>query len=58
MMDCRRDGRPCRFEGMRRALVSNCNNLLRARRMRRLTLCFPEVREVFKKFGQYSLLVH
>jgi len=58
MMDCRRDGRPCRFEGMKRALVSNCNNLLRARRIRRLTLCFPEVREVFKKFGQYSLLVH
>jgi hypothetical protein len=26
--------------------------------MRRLTQCFPEVREVFKKFGQYSLLVH
>jgi hypothetical protein len=43
---------------MGRALVSNCNDLLRARRMRRLTQCFPEVRGVFRKFGQYSLLVH
>jgi len=26
--------------------------------MRQLTKCFPEVREVFRKFDQYSLLVH
>lgn len=58
MMDCLQDGKPCRFNGMRRALVSNCNDLLRASRLRRLTQRFPEVREVFRKFGQYSLLVH
>jgi hypothetical protein len=58
MMDCRQDGRPCRFAGMRRALVSNYNDLVRTRRMRQLTKCFPEVREVFRKFDQYSLLVH
>jgi hypothetical protein len=58
MTDCMQDGRPCRFDGMRRALVSNCNNPLRASRMRRLTQRFPDVREVFRKFWQYSLLVH
>jgi hypothetical protein len=58
MMDCLQDGRLCRFDGMRRALVSNCNDLLRANRMRRLTQQFPDVRDVFRKFGQYSLLVH
>jgi len=47
MMDCRQDGRPCRFAGMRRTC-----------RMRQLTKCFPEVREVFRKFDQYSLLVN
>ena len=57
-MDCRGDGRPCRFAGMRRVLVSSCNDLLRARRIRRLTSSFPEVREVFRKFGQQSLLMH
>jgi SAM-dependent methyltransferase len=58
MTDCQQDGRPCRFAGMRRVLVSSCNDLLRARRMRRLIQCFPKVGEVFRKFGQYSLLVH
>jgi hypothetical protein len=43
---------------MRRSLVSNCNDLLRTRRIRQLAQRFPEVREVFRKFGQYSLLVH
>jgi len=43
---------------VRRALVSNCNDLVRTRRMRQLTKCFPELREVFRKFDQYSLLVH
>lgn len=56
--DCRRDGRPCRFTDMRRALISNCNDLLRARRVRSLTQRFPESREVFRKYGWYSLLVH
>src|SRR4026208_1251735 len=58
MTDCLQDGRPCRFDGMRRSLVSNCNDLLRTRRIRQLAQRFPEVREVFRKFGQYSLLVH
>jgi SAM-dependent methyltransferase len=58
MTDCQQDKRPCRFSGMRHALVSNGNDLLRARRVRRLTQSFPEVRAVFRKFGQYSLLVH
>lgn len=58
MADCRQDGRSCRFAGMKRALVSNCNDLLRVRRVRRLTASFPEVRELFRKFGHSSLLVH
>lgn len=56
--DCSQDGRPCRFVGMRRALVSNCNDLLRASRIRPLAQRFPKLRDVFQKYGQYSLLVH
>jgi SAM-dependent methyltransferase len=58
MVDCRHDGRPCRFSGMRQALIANCNDLLRARRVRRLAQWFPQARDVFRKYGHYSLLVH
>lgn len=58
MMDCRQDGRACRFAGMRRAVISNCNDLLRAGRIRGLLHQFPRSRDVFRKYGQYSLLVH
>jgi SAM-dependent methyltransferase len=58
MTDCQQDKRPCRFAGMRRALVSNCNDLLRARRILSLAKRFPQSRLVFKKHGQYSLLIH
>ena len=58
MGDCGQDGRPCRFAGMRHALISNCNDLLRTGRIRRLLQRFPKSRDVFRKYGQYSLLVH
>ena len=58
MVDCREEGRPCRFVGMRRALIANCNDLLRAGRVRRLPQHFPKSRDVFRKYGQYSLFVH
>jgi SAM-dependent methyltransferase len=58
MMDCQKDERPCRFAGMRRALVSNCNDLLRARRIRRLLQRFPKSLEVIRKFGMGTLMVH
>jgi len=55
--DCRQEGRPCRFSGMRRALIANCNDLLRAGRVLRLPRQFPKSRDVFRKYGQSSLLV-
>lgn len=58
MLDCQQEGRPCRFLGMRQALIANCNDLLRAGRVRRLPRQFPQSRDVFRKYGQYSLLVH
>jgi SAM-dependent methyltransferase len=58
MADCQQEEGPCRFAGMRQALVSNCNDLLRASRVRRLSRRFPKSRDVFRKYGQYSLLVH
>lgn len=58
MVDWRQDGRPCRFAGMRRALISNCNDLLRAGRILRLFQLSPKARDVFRKYEQYSLLVH
>jgi SAM-dependent methyltransferase len=58
MMECKNHPRPCRFAGMRHALVSNCNDLLRASRIRRLSRRCPKLRDAFLKYGQYSLLVH
>lgn len=55
--DCRREGRACRFGGMRKALIANCNDLLRARRVRRLPQQFPKSRDVFRKYGQFSLFI-
>ena len=58
MVDCQQEGKPCRFVGMRQALIANCNDLLRAGRVRRLPQRFPKSREVFRKYGHYPLLVH
>ena len=58
MVDCHKEGRACRFIGMRRTLISNCNDLLRARRIRRLPRRFPKSRAVFRKHGHYSLWVY
>ena len=55
--DCRQEGRACRFGEMRRVLIANCNDLLRAGRVRRLPRRFPKSRDVFRKYGQSSLFV-
>jgi SAM-dependent methyltransferase len=57
LVDCGQEGKPCRFVGMRRALIANCNDVLRAGRVRRLPRQFPKSRDVFRKFGRYSLFV-
>jgi hypothetical protein len=33
-VDCQQEDRPCRFAGMRQALIANCNDVLRAGRVR------------------------
>lgn len=57
-VDCQKDSRVCRFTGMRHALVSNCNDLLRVRRVRHLVQRFPGCRDLFRRYGQHSILVH
>ena len=57
LVDCRQEGKPCRFTGMRQALVANCNDLLRAGRVRRLPREFPKSLEVFRKYGLSTLFV-
>lgn len=57
MVDCQREGLPCRFAGMRQALVANCNDLLRAIRVRHLPRQFPKSREVFLKYGYSAFLM-
>ena len=57
MTDCQQEGRPCRFTGMRKALIANCNDVLRAGRVRRLPQQFPKSRDVFRKYGRSSLFV-
>jgi SAM-dependent methyltransferase len=55
--DCTRDGRPCRFGGMRRALLASCNDLFRAPRLVRFGKTFPECKGVFRKFGHRTVFV-
>lgn len=55
--DCRREGRVCRFMGMRKALLANCNDLFRARRLLRLRKVYPDCRAVFRKYGHRTLSV-
>lgn len=57
-VDCQKDSRVCRFTGMRCALVSNCNDVLRARRVLHLVQRFPGCRDLFRRYGQHSILVH
>lgn len=57
-VDCQKDGRACRFAGMRRMLVSHYRDLFRSHRVRRLTKRFPACREVFRNYGLHSLLLH
>jgi len=49
--DCRRDGRPCRFAGMRAALVGSLNDPFRFPRILRLRKDFPAVIDVLRKHG-------
>lgn len=55
-MDCSR-GRACRFSGMRRDLIANCNDWMRIRRILQLKKAFPECAEVFHKNGYRTLFL-
>ncbi|MGQ0811854.1 MAG: class I SAM-dependent methyltransferase [Nitrospiraceae bacterium] len=55
--DCQRDGLICRFRGMKRALLANCNDLLRAARVMRLQREFPRCAGVFRKYGHKTVFV-
>ncbi len=55
--DCRRDGRVCRFRGMQNALLTNCGDVFRARRLLRLRKAFPNCQEVFRKYGHRTLFI-
>ena len=57
-VDCRRDGQVCRFRGMAKSLLMNCNDLFRAPRMLHLRKQFPACRDVFKKYGHKTLLIN
>lgn len=55
--DCTRDGRLCRFMGMKRALLANCNDVFRAPRLVRFSQTFPGCKGVFRKFGHRTVFV-
>ena len=57
-LDCRKDGGLCRFEGMRKMLVENCNDFFRPTRLIQLKKNFPECKPVFRKYGHHTLFVH
>ncbi len=56
--DCRKDQRGCRFAGMKRMLVTNCNDVLRVLRVLRLRRMFPQCRDLFRKYGYRTLFIH
>jgi hypothetical protein len=56
-MNCEQSTAVCRFQGMRQAVLSNCHDLLRARRVLRLAADFPLCAEVFRKYGHRTLLL-
>jgi SAM-dependent methyltransferase len=57
-LSCDGGSAACRFRGMRRALVANCNDLWRAHRLIRLKREFPNSRIVFRKYGARTLFIH
>ncbi len=56
--DCRTDQRCCRFVGMKRMLVANCNDVWRVRRVLRLRKLFPGCGDLFRKYGNRTLFIH
>lgn len=55
--DCERDGRDCRFRGMRAMLLASCNDLFRVLRVRRLKATFPECARVFRRYGHRTVWI-
>ena len=56
-VDCTKDGLICRFGGMKKALLANCNDLFRAARLLHFRKTFPGCREVFRKYGHRTVFV-
>lgn len=54
---CTEDGIGCRFVGMRKALMANCNDLFRARRLLRFKKTFPDVQTLFRKYGYRTFFI-
>lgn len=57
MAYCEGDGRVCRFRGMKRALLANCDDLLHAPRLLRLREAFPDCQGVFRKYGHRTVFI-
>lgn len=55
--DCRTDGRPCRFAGMRAMLVDSCRDFFRSHRILRLKREFPDCASVFRKYGHATMWI-
>jgi len=56
-VDCRKEGRPCRFSGMKAALLGSCNDIFRPHRLMRLRKRYPQCLEVFRRYGHRTLFV-
>lgn len=56
-MDCQKDGRACRFAGMRMMLLASCRDLFRSHRVVRLKRRFPGCQAVFRKYGHATMLI-
>ncbi len=56
-VDCQKEGKICRFKGMREGIISNCNDVFRAGRLLRLKKQFPSCISVFKKYGHKTIFI-
>ncbi|MHB8482351.1 MAG: class I SAM-dependent methyltransferase [Nitrospiria bacterium] len=56
-VDCQKEGKICRFKGMRENIISNCNDVFRTGRLLRLREQHPGCVSVFQKYGHKTIFI-
>ncbi len=54
---CLQTGLSCRFVEMRKALIANCNDPFRVKRLLQLKKKFPDIQTLFRKYGHQPFFI-